>query len=176
MLIWNTQTILFTICMYLFFRTFPIAINIILSFSLFTCTAFSPKKQRIYWPCGFCGLWRYFALSYSQWHKRRTPIYAQMIPKQHPGRSLWSYIWKQTTNTTHPWLFYGHTKRHCHSDKKKPYRHWTNNKNTLLLSACEKNQAQCKISAMTFISKRKKNIKIKLKLYILSVGPILTPF
>ena len=27
----------------------------------------------------------------------------------------------------------------------------------MLLSACEKNQAQCKISAMTFISKRKKN-------------------
>jgi hypothetical protein len=94
-------------------------------------------------------------LSYSQWHKRRTPIYAQMLPK-HPGRSLWSYMWKQTNNTTHLWLFYGHTKRHCHSDKKKPYRHWTNNKDTLLLSACEKNQAQCKISAMTFISKKKR--------------------
>jgi hypothetical protein len=48
----------------------------------------------------------------------------------HSGRSLWSYMWKQTTNTTHPWLFYGHTKRHCHSDKKKPYRHWTNHKDT----------------------------------------------
>jgi hypothetical protein len=34
MLIWNTQTILFTICIYLFFRTFPIAINII---SLVNC-------------------------------------------------------------------------------------------------------------------------------------------
>ena len=128
MLIWNTQTILFTICMYLFFRTFPIAINRIVSFSLFTCTAFSPKKQRIYWPCGFCGLWRYFALSYSQWHKRRTSIYAQMLHKQHPGRSLWSYIWKQTTNTTHPWGYQA-TRPADNSDRDKSARKQINKQN-----------------------------------------------